>query len=28
LAVGRQWPALQEELRAYVQRLIAIRKKP
>jgi cytidine deaminase len=27
LAVGRQWPALREELRACVQRLIAIRKK-
>jgi len=27
LAVNRQWPALREELRACVQRLIAIRKK-
>ena len=27
LAVGRQWPALQEELRACVERLIAIREK-
>jgi cytidine deaminase len=27
LAVGRQWPALREELRAYVERLVAIRKK-
>jgi cytidine deaminase len=27
LAVSRQWPALREELRACVQRLIAIRKK-
>lgn len=28
LAVGRQWPALREELRACVERLITIRKKP
>jgi cytidine deaminase len=28
LAVGRQWPALREELHACVERLIAIRKKP
>ena len=27
LTVGRQWPALQEELRACAERLIAIRKK-
>jgi hypothetical protein len=27
LAAGRQWPGLREELRACVERLIAIRKK-